>query len=274
MRTSIMLLFLFLLVTPPHVQGRNGGIVSQITIGGKGVDNVNDFITTPDGGLLLVGSTTSFDTDEEDVFLVKLNDQGELQWNKTWGDWDTDRGYGITRTSDNNYVITGASGVKDGIGDDVMFLKINSEGKTLNNQSYGGNAWDWGCEVFELEDKNFIIGGVTELFWVHTYDFYMVKTSAKGDLIWRRRVEVDGNFDLGGMLETADGNFIVVGSASDDLGIDSGSFSQQLNSDVPIERGLPTEVDFGYAALTDFTDYLVVADFVAGSKCSGLLFRR
>jgi hypothetical protein len=231
MRTSIMLVFLFLLVTPPHVQGRNGGIVSQITIGGKGVDKVNDFIATPDGGLLLVGSTTSFETDREDVYLVKLNDQGELQWNKTWGDWESDRGYTIKRTLDKNYVISGASTVKYGVGDDVLFLKINDEGKTLYNRSYGGNAWDWGCEVFEMEDKNIIIGGVTEPFWIHTYDFYMVKTTAKGDLIWRRRVEVDGNFDMGGMLKTADGNFIVVGSASDDLGIDSNIIVIKVNPD-------------------------------------------
>ena len=99
-------------------------------------------MVTPDNGLLLVGSTTSFDVDDEDVYIVKINEKGEMLWNRTWGDWESDKGYAVTKTSDNNCVITGASSVKDGIGDDVLFLKINDQGKKRSNRSYGGNAWD------------------------------------------------------------------------------------------------------------------------------------
>ena len=63
--------------------------------------------------------------------------------------------------------------------------------------------------------------GVTEPFWVQTYDLYMIKTHPRGDLIWKRRVEVDGEFDMGTMLESKDGNYIIVGSVSNKLNTDS-----------------------------------------------------
>lgn len=64
-RSSIILFFIFLCVLPP-VQGRNGGLVYQNRIGGREVDKVYDYVVTPDNGLLLVGSTTSFDVDDEE----------------------------------------------------------------------------------------------------------------------------------------------------------------------------------------------------------------
>ena len=200
------------------------------TIGGKGIDKIYDVATMPDG-FLLVGSTTSFGVDKDDVYIVKVDNTGKMVWNRTWGDWESDRGYAITRTKDNNYVITGASSVYYGIGDDVLFLKINEDGKTLSNRSYGGNAWDWGNDVIELSDGNILIGGVTEQFWVHTYDCYLVKTNAKGALLWKRTIETDGDFQMQRLIESNDGNYLIIGSITDVLGHDRDIMLIKANPD-------------------------------------------
>lgn len=217
---SILLFSLGFLLLPP-IHAWNGGLINQNTIGGAGIDKVYDYAVTPDNGSLLVGSTTSFDVDEEDVYVVKLDQKGNLVWNKTYGGWESDRGYAITRTRDNYYVITGAAVEKTGIGDDVLFLRINGDGGVVSEKHYGGNAWDWGSDIVELSDGKILIGGITEQFWTHTYDPYMVKVEAKGDLIWKRRVPVDGDFQFGAMLETQEGNVLVVGTVTDTLGLDS-----------------------------------------------------
>ncbi len=107
MRSIRLFLFLGLTLLPP-VEGFNGGLNTLETLGGKGVDKVHDYAVIPDG-YLIVGSTTSFETDKEDVYVIRVNQRGEMIWNKTYCGWESDRGYAVTRTRDNNYVITGAS---------------------------------------------------------------------------------------------------------------------------------------------------------------------
>lgn len=219
--TSTLLFLLLIFSVVPSVYGRNGGLISINTIGGTGIDKVYDIAATPDNGLILVGSTTSFDVDKEDIYVVKIDENGDMIWNRTYGEWESDKGYAVTRTRDNNYVITGVTGVTAGVGDDVLFLKINGDGGVISERNYGGNAWDWGCDVLEFDDGTFLLAGITEQFWMHSYDLYLVKTNARGDLIWKRRLAIDGNYELGACSVAPDGNIIMVGTIADLQGLDS-----------------------------------------------------
>jgi len=210
---------------------RNGGLLFSNIIGGNGVDKIYDFSPTPDNGTIIVGSTTSFGLEIEDVYIFKVNSSGGLEWNTTWGNWESDRGYAIIPTMDGNYVITGGTWDRDEIGDNVLFLKINGNGAVLSNNSYGGNSWDWGKDLVELPNGDILIAGVTEDFLISFYDCYLLRTTANGKLIWRRTIDVEGNYDFSKMIESKDGNYLLLGTSSNEFNTNNDIVLIKVNED-------------------------------------------
>ena len=88
---------------------------------------------TFDGGYILAGYSEDFDGDDEDVFLVKTNINGEQEWSRTFGGNDDDRAYSVQRTNDGGYIITGYK--DDDISGLVYLIKTDVNGdatSTLN----------------------------------------------------------------------------------------------------------------------------------------------
>jgi hypothetical protein len=66
-------------------------------------------IQTSDGGYAIAGATTSFGAGEADVYVVKLDANGNLQWTKTIGGLASEAGLSLIQTSDGGYAIAGAT---------------------------------------------------------------------------------------------------------------------------------------------------------------------
>jgi transcriptional regulator with XRE-family HTH domain len=85
-----------------------GNIIWQKTFGGTSYDRAGDVVATKDGGCLVVGSTSSFGAGNYDVLLLKINSEGELVWQKTYGGFFNEYGKKITGLSDaKGYAIEG-----------------------------------------------------------------------------------------------------------------------------------------------------------------------
>lgn len=83
----------------------NGKVLWKRMIGGTSYDKAGQVIKTKDGGYLVVGSTSSFGKGNYDVLVAKVNSNGELLWQKTYGEFLNDYGLGISLTEDNLYQI-------------------------------------------------------------------------------------------------------------------------------------------------------------------------
>ncbi len=96
---------------------------------------------TNDGGLIILGIT---DIDYEDslldIFLVKINANGEEVWNKTFGGTSYDEGYWINETSDGGYIISGATMSYGTPTVDGWLIKTDSNGDEEWNKTFGGQA--------------------------------------------------------------------------------------------------------------------------------------
>ncbi len=104
------------------------------TIGGSKDDEGGSIIQTSDGGYAVAGSTMSFGAGWVDVYVVKLDGSGTVQWTRTIGGSSREEGNSIIQTSDGGYAVAGRT-MSFGAGEvDVYVVKLDEDG----NVNLGG----------------------------------------------------------------------------------------------------------------------------------------
>ncbi|MFH1004277.1 MAG: hypothetical protein V1781_02090 [Bacteroidota bacterium] len=118
---------------------------------GNRYEGGSDAKQTLDGGYIIVGSTESFGT-MIDMYVVKTDSLGNLQWSKNYHRYDCIncdlQGISVQITSDNNYIIfSDGSTAPVSYGSNFSLMKINQSGDLLWNKSYGGTKMEYGSSV-------------------------------------------------------------------------------------------------------------------------------
>jgi hypothetical protein len=189
----------------------NGDTLWTRTYGGSGSDVSYSVQQTTDGGYIVAGYTRSFGAGQSDVWLVKIDANGDTLWTRTCGGRDYDYGWDVQQTSDGGYIVTGYTESFGAGSDDVYLVKTDANGDTLWTRTYGGSSNDMGCSLQQTTDGGYIIGGYTESFGAGRRDFYLVKTDASGDTLWTRTYG-EAQTDWGMCVQqTTDGGYIVAG---------------------------------------------------------------
>jgi predicted secreted protein len=117
---------------------------------------------TSDNGYIIAGSTYSLTT-EFDMWLVKTDSSGNMQWNKTYGGLLDEEAYAVRQTSDAGYMIAGFT---DSFSDnrDIWLIKTDPSGNIEWSQTYGGTEKDEAYAVQQTSDAGYIIAGTTYSF--------------------------------------------------------------------------------------------------------------
>ncbi len=210
------------------------------TYGGTGDDRGNDVIQTQDGGYAILGSSYSNDEDvsenygAEDYWVAKLDASGNISWQKSFGYSGTDTGVSLMQSNDGGYLITGildvtASGgegntTKNALhaGGDYWAIKLSATGDLQWSKYFGGNFTDTPEGVVQTEDNGYILAGRSDSQDTDisnnkgTYDFWVVKISATGALVWEKSfggTEID---EARAITKSGDGNYIIAGDTRSD----------------------------------------------------------
>jgi hypothetical protein len=159
-----------------------GQIEWQNTIGGNLDDHFADIIQTSDGNYVLLGtswSNISGDKTENTIaqtgcnyWLVKLNQNGEILWDKTIGGLTADYAKSISQTSSNELLLVGFS--YSGIGGyktepsrgdwDIWIVKLDSSGNFIWDKTYGGDDYDNGVIFKQTTDNGYILGSRSQSY--------------------------------------------------------------------------------------------------------------
>ena len=170
---------------------------------------------TSDGGYIISGTTASFGSGGDDMYVIKTSSTGAISWTAVIGTAGVNEaGREIQQTSDGGYIVAGYT---DGIGQsfyDVLLVKINSTGVVQWKKTYGGSSYDIAYTVQQTTDNGFIIGATTNSFGAGNWDAYLIKTDASGNLLWSKTYGLAGEDRAQSARQTADGGYIMCGRSS------------------------------------------------------------
>ena len=184
------------------------------TYGGSDFDVGISVDLTADGGFVIAGWTYSYGAGNSDVYLIKTDFLGEVEWTKTYGGVGEDMAIYVEQTLDGGYVVAGWTKSFSGMANCNMFLiKTDSLGDTLWTRAYfpylANTAYAYSCQ--QTSDSGYVLTGYSIDSNNGLCYTYLVKTDARGDSLWTRTY-------LGAYLswgesvkQTPDGGYVVVG---------------------------------------------------------------
>ncbi len=133
--------------------------------GGTGSEEGNDFLQMNDDGFIIVGSTTSYDEGDKDVFIVKTDSVGNKQWTRRYGDQFDNLARSVILSSDNNSIIICGETQRENDRRDILLIELDLNGNLINQQNHGRAEWDeFGVDIIEaISDGYLIVGNNVDL---------------------------------------------------------------------------------------------------------------
>lgn len=234
----------------------------QQTIGGSGQEDLLTVIPTRDGGYLLGGSSSSAKTiisatstlktqstakedltlktestrGSMDYWIVKLDSNGNVMWQKTYGGRYSDLLRSLEQTKDGGFILGGysnspQSGDKTaasiGIGD-YWIIKTDELGAIEWQNTYGGTGDNQLYVIHQTDDEGYIVGGNTNSPGSLTAkggsvqsgsDFWLLRLDTKGEVVWSETYNYGKVDILTSLVENSDHSFLVGGYAQSERGI-------------------------------------------------------
>ncbi len=183
------------------------------TLGGTYGEGIWSAQETDDGGYILTGYTASRG-EGSDLWLVRLDAEGESIWNRIFGGSGEDAGYSVQQTKDGGFVVAGSTASYGVGGERLWLLKTDSNGSKLWDKTFGGfvsSAGDGGWSVNETDDGGYIVTGYTKSSGAGEKDLWLIKTDSRGNRQWDKTF--GGPKDDVGMsvIQMDDGGYAAVG---------------------------------------------------------------
>ncbi len=210
-----------------------GAIQWQRTLGGSGYDSATDVKQTIDGGYILTGSSSSTDGDvvdthgSSDEWIVKLDSNGNMEWQQSLGGSGDDEGSSIQQTSDGGYITAGETALDDGdiSGNhgfvDAWIVKLGATGEIQWQKCLGGSDYETAQSIQGTEDGGYIVlgsarsndGDVSGNHGGQQGDYWAIRLDSAGTLLWQRCLG-GSNSDLGNAVrQTSDGGYVLTGNS-------------------------------------------------------------
>lgn len=230
----------------------SGNVEWNKTYGGGGIEYGYDMIATSDGGFAIVGRTNSYGAGGFDVWLVKVDASGTLEWSQAYGGTGTEYGYGLVACSDGGYAIAGYTNSYGSGNYDVWLIKTDSSGGTEWTKTYGSNNAEYGYDLTATSDGGYAIIG-QRYFSGKYYDVWLVKVDSSGTVQWNKNYGGNGQ-DCGyGVIATSDGGYALTGTYVAVFNGDINLWLAKVDSSGNVEwdrtfGGASTDVGYGLTA--------------------------
>lgn len=223
---------------------QNDTVIWNKTYGGSGDDRAEKIIQTQDKGYVVIGYSDSSDGDVSsnnglrDFWIVKLDANGTIVWEKNFGFAGNDFGTNIIENSDGTLYAIGeldvsASGGQGNFGryqtehagGDYWVLKLSAAGDLIWSRFFGGSFTDTAYDIAVNPAGELVVLGSSDSTDsditnnINTYDFWAVKTDSDGNMLWQKNfggTEIDEGRAI---VKTSTGYVLVGDTRSSDVDV-------------------------------------------------------
>jgi hypothetical protein len=169
-----------------------------------------------------------------DFWIVKLDEDGNLGWQKSLGGGSDDGAAFAQQTTDGGYIAAGYSNSNNGNvsgnhgGGDYWLVKLDANGGITWKKCFGGTVLDYGTSVQQISG-GYIMAGYSssvngDVTGNHgSSDYWLVRVDNNGVLLWQKSLGGSGQETASCVQQTADGGYVVTGSANSTNGDVSGN---------------------------------------------------
>jgi hypothetical protein len=203
--------------------------------GGTGQDYVKAIVAAPGGGYVLAGSSYSTLGGDKtqptqgswDYWLVKIDEDGNKIWDKTFGGSTEDRAEAIVAASGGGYIVAGWS--NSGVGGtktqpsqggfDYWLVKIDENGNKIWDTRFGGTNWDYATSIIRVSGGCYVVagrsvsgmGGDKSQSSRGDYDYWLIKINENGNKLWDQTFGGSDNDQATALVAAPTGGCVVAG---------------------------------------------------------------
>jgi hypothetical protein len=218
-------------------------IIWQKTIGGTYKDSMRAMLAVPEGGFLVSAYTASFGAGSLDSWLIRLDEEGGVLWQKTFGSSGQEEGFDIQNTEDGGFVAVGRVTIDDSY--EPWILKLTSDGDVEWQKTIQGVF----ISTFtKTSDGHFVIVGQTDLApWI-------AKIDSTGQLLWQREFGQLESY-ISKIIETENGLITAGRTRRLGAGLEDAWLVEFDQQGAPLQQ-----ITFGGVDNDDFRDIIQTSD--------------
>ncbi len=188
----------------------DGNEIWSYKYGGDDNDMLRDIHETEDGGFISCGVTRSYGAQFIDGWIVKLDADGNIEWQNHYGG----SGYEVLKQVyeiEDGYIAGGYSN-SDSFGSyDIWFIKVDFQGEIMWEERIGDTGSNRMNCFKPTNDGNFILTGETEN-GSEEMEMFAIKMDSQANVIWQQTYDAIGQGEGFGISQTFDGGYFIAGS--------------------------------------------------------------
>jgi hypothetical protein len=192
-----------------------GEVEWKRSYGGAGNDEPVSVFPVNDGGYIFAGNSFSFYPLNGDYWVVKVNESGDVEWEKTYGRSMKDMAYSFDITPDGGYIMAGESFSGELVNSDIWILKLSASGDILWQKAYTQGERSRANYIIALPEGGYALAGT---YWEQKRkEIVFFKLSDQGEIIWQKKFssslpnEEISNDSAVGIAQSIDGGYGVLG---------------------------------------------------------------
>lgn len=212
----------------------DGSMAWSKTYGGEGGDFAMNILPFQSGGALVVGNNGSIAGKSYDFWAFRINSEGGLVWEKTYGGSNDDRVAGICSTADGKIILTGYTTSYGNGTQDAWVVSINDLGVMLWSKTIGGFGIDYLLSVERSIDNNYIATGISTSYG-YGQQGWAIKINSSGALVWSKTYGGPGTEGISDHSQTQDGGFVFAGSTKGVSNVNEDFWLGKTNADGVLE---------------------------------------
>jgi len=203
-----------------------GQVVWEKTYGGADEDCGWSVVKCHDGSYAIAGCTRSFGVEQRSLYLIKVDSDGSMQWQKIYENvdgWSSD----ILECEDGGFIVSGTLFARDNSPSQVCIIRTDASGGKIWRRTYGNGNPAMACSIVPCTSGGYVIAGSEMLPGVSpdlsvkkipsplpnwSWRAYLIKIDGDGDKVWDGRYGPEEGCWINDMVQTEDGGFAATGS--------------------------------------------------------------